>query len=350
VGAAVALAACATKEQEHLSVDSPDEGAPEGPLPGAPPSGAIDLPAGASMPTRRLGRTGAVVSLVGLGGWHIGFQDDEQESIRIIRFALDHGVNFLDNSWDYHDGESERRMGKALGEGYRQKAFLMTKLDGRTRQSAADQLDQSLKRLRTDVIDLVQVHEVIRMDDPAHVFGRDGAIEALTAARQAGKIRFIGFTGHKDPAIHLKMLDTARQHGFTFDTVQMPLNVMDPHYHSFERNVLPVLVQNDIGVLGMKPLGSGIILQSGLVSATECLHYAMSLQTSVVITGCDSMGVLKQALQAAYTFRPMTTEQVAALLARTAHAGGHGHYEQFKTTRRFDGTVQNPQWLTSARP
>lgn len=299
----------------------------------------------AGIPYRALGRTGERVSCVGLGGYHIGIQRTVAESVRIIRTALDSGINFLDNCWDYNGGESEVRMGQALRDGYRQKAFLMTKIDGRTKALAAQQLDQSLERLQTDHIDLLQIHEVIRMTDPDRVFAPGGTMEALLAARKAGKIRYIGFTGHKDPAIHLKMLKTASAHGFTFDTVQMPLNVMDPHYRSFAKLVVPVLVEHRIGVLGMKPLANGIIPRSGIVSATECLHYAMNLPTSVVITGCDTMEILNQALNAARTFKPMSRAEVSALLARTAKAAANGGDEPFKTTHQFDGTYHNPQWL-----
>jgi aryl-alcohol dehydrogenase-like predicted oxidoreductase len=263
--------------------------------------------------------------------------------------ALDHGITFLDNCWDYNDGESEARMGHALRDGYRKKAFLMTKLDGRTAQAATAQLEQSLKRLQTDVIDLVQVHEVIRMEDADRVFARGGAIEALVAAKQAGKLRYIGFTGHKSPDIHLHMLEVARKNGFAFDTVQMPLNAMDPHFRSFEKKVLPVLVRQRIGVLGMKSLGSGLLLESGAVKAPECLRYAMSLPTSVVITGCDSVPVLRQALAVAMKFKPMKPEEKKALLARTAKPGAKGEYEKFKTATTFDGTAQHPWWLTEAR-
>jgi aryl-alcohol dehydrogenase-like predicted oxidoreductase len=300
-----------------------------------------------SVPTDTLGRTGVTVSRIGVGGWHLGVPPRD-EAIRIVHEAMDHGVTFLDNCWDYNDGESERRMGDALQGGYRQRAFLMTKLDGRTAAAASGQLDQSLQRLRTDRIDLVQVHEVIRTTDPARVFGPGGAMEALVSARQAGKIRFIGFTGHKSPAVHLAMLDTAARHGFRFDTVQMPLNVMDAHYDSFEARVLPRLVKEGIGVLGMKPLGSGVILESRAVTAPECLRYALSLPTSVVITGCDSIGVLRQALAAAIGFQPLDERERQALLAKTAPIAGAGEYEPYKTTRRFDGTAHHPQWLESA--
>ena len=297
------------------------------------------------IPYRRLGRTGEMVSAIGVGGYHLGRQADEQETIRIVRTALDNGINFLDNCWDYNGGASELRMGKALRDGYRDQAFLMTKIDGRSKESATQQIEESLRRLQTDRIDLMQVHEVIRMSDPERVFQPDGAIEAIVAAQRAGKIRYIGFTGHKSPAIHLHMLEIARQHGFAFDAVQMPLNVMDAHYDSFARQVVPVLVEHDIGVLGMKPMGDPFVLVSGTVSAIECLHYAMNLPTSVVITGCDSLPVLEQALRAARTFRPLSEAAVAGLLVRTAQAAREGKYELYKTTHHFDGTHANPQWL-----
>jgi len=297
------------------------------------------------IPYRRLGRTGEVVSLIGVGGYHLGRQADEQESIRIVRSAVDNGINFLDNCWDYNGGASELRMGKALRDGYRDKAFLMTKIDGRSKESAAQQIEESLRRLQTDRIDLMQFHEMIRMSDPERVFGPDGALEAVLAAQRAGKIRYIGFTGHKSPAIHLRMLEIARQNAFTFDAVQMPLNVMDAHYDSFAKQVVPVLVEQDIGVLGMKPMGDPFVLVSGTVTAVECLHYAMNLPTSVVITGCDSLPVLEQALRAARTFRPLSEAEVKSLLERTAQAAREGKYELYKTTHHFDGTYQNPQWL-----
>ena len=298
-----------------------------------------------SMPYRTMGRSGEKVSLVGLGGYHLGKQSDEQESIRIIRTGLDSGINFLDNCWDYNGGVSEVRMGKALRDGYRQKAFLMTKVDGQTKKAAEQQLDESLRRLQTDHIDLLQFHEVIRETDPARIFGEGGGMEAALAAKKQGKIRYIGFTGHKSPDIHLKMLETGFAHQFTFDAVQMPLNVMDAHYDSFEKKVLPVLVKHEIGVLGMKPMGDAIILRSKTASAVECLHYAMNLPTSVVITGCDSLPILQQALDAAHSFKPMGKEEVAQLLAKTESAAAKGDFELYKTTHNFDGTFMNPQWL-----
>jgi len=303
------------------------------------------------MPKRRLGRTGVEVSLIGLGGWHLGFKSsDEQLSIRIIRTAIDSGINFMDNCWDYNEGASEIRMGKALREGYRERAFLMTKIDGRTKEEAAKQLDESLKRLQTDHIDLVQHHEILRFEDPHRIFDEKGANAALLEARDAGKISFIGFTGHKDPRIHLYMLEVANEYGFTFDTVQMPLNVMDAHYRSFEKLVLPELVKHDIGVLAMKTMANGMILRSNTVSAIECLQYAMNLPTSVVITGCESMENLQQALTAARTFKPMSEAELTGLVGKTKQAASRGEYELFKTTSIYDGTATHPEWLGDEPP
>jgi uncharacterized protein len=301
-----------------------------------------------SVPTRELGKTGVRVSMLGLGGSHIGKTLSEPESIRLIRRAIDHGITFLDNCWDYNDGQSEMRMGKALAGGYRERVFLMTKIDGRTRAAAAGQLEQSLARLQTDVIDLVQIHEVIRADDPQRCFSEGGTMEALVEARKAGKLRFIGFTGHKDPQMHLAMLAEAERHGFEFDTVQMPLNVMDAHFNSFEAHVLPVLLQKRIGVLGMKSMGSGDILDSKVVKPAECLRYALSLPTSVVICGMDSDRVLDENLQTVRSFSALSGEERAALLARTRDAAQNGKHELFKTSHKYDGTVQNPKWLEQA--
>ncbi|HWI40767.1 MAG TPA: aldo/keto reductase [Verrucomicrobiae bacterium] len=291
-----------------------------------------------------MGRTGEKVSLIGIGGSHIGQAKEEKEAIRIIRTALDRGVNFLDNSWDYHGGRSEEWMGKALKDGYRQKAFLMSKIDGRTAHSVTRQIDESLRRLQTDHVDLMQFHEVIRLEDPDRIFNEGGMV-AMLAARKAGKVRYIGFTGHKDPLVHLRMLEVAALHGFFFDTAQMPVNVMDAHFRSFTEKVLPVLVRQGIGVLAMKPMGSGLIPESGIVSGIECLHYAMTQQVSTVITGIETMERLEQALEAVRTFRPLTQAQVYDLLKRTAQAAATGKFEPFKTTNGFDATAQNPQWL-----
>jgi aryl-alcohol dehydrogenase-like predicted oxidoreductase len=298
------------------------------------------------IPTRLLGRTGERVSAIGLGGWHLALPGvSARLADRIVRTAIDRGITFLDNCWDYNDGASETRMGRALRDGYRSKAFLMTKIDGRSAKEATRQLDQSLRRLKTDCIDLVQHHEIIRYEDPHRIFDREGAHGALVKARQAGKLRFIGFTGHKDPQILLYMLTVAAAHGFTFDAVQMPLNVMDAHYRSFEKLVLPELVKQKIGVLGMKPLAAGIILKSRTAPAIACLQYALTLPTSVVITGIDSMKILDQACKAARTFRPLSKTAVAALLRKTARAALTGRYEPFKTSSIFDGTAQHPEWM-----
>jgi predicted aldo/keto reductase-like oxidoreductase len=299
-----------------------------------------------SMPYRVLGGTGERVSAIGLGGWHLGLPKvDEKEAVRIVREGVDRGITFLDNSWDYNEGASEERMGKALRDGYRERVFLMTKIDGRSKREAARQLDESLRRLGTDRIDLVQHHEIIRYEDPHRVFDEDGANAALLEAKQAGKLRYVGFTGHKDPHVHLHMLQVAREHGFAFDTVQMPLNVMDAHYRSFEKLVLPELVAAGIGVLGMKSMANGIILKSGTATPVECLHYALNLPTSVVITGCDSTEILHQALDAAASFRPLSTGEVAELLAKTAGAASRGEFEPFKTSSIFDSTATHVEWL-----
>ncbi|MDT5060968.1 MAG: hypothetical protein QOH63_1427 [Acidobacteriota bacterium] len=298
------------------------------------------------MPYRTLGTTGERVSCIGLGGWHLSIkQVDEDLSQRIVRTAIDRGINFMDNSWDYNDGESERRMGKALLDGYRERAFLMTKIDGRSKKEAVKQLDESLKRLKVDYIDLVQHHEIIRYEDPHRIFDEEGANAALVEARQAGKIRYLGFTGHKDPHIHLHMLEVARAHGFKFDTAQMPLNVMDAHYRSFSKLVVPEMVKEGVGVLGMKSMANGILLRSNTVTPIECLHYALNLPTSVVITGVDNLELLDQAFEAAHSFKPLSGEQLDALLAKTARAASNGEFEPFKTTSIFDSTAQNPDWL-----
>lgn len=300
---------------------------------------------------RTLGRTGERVSVIGMGGFHIAQHGlTEEESIRLVRAAIDRGITFMDNSWDYNEGQSELRMGKALRDGYRQKVFLMTKIDGRTKELAAKQIETSLQRLQTDHIDLIQHHEVIRFDDPDRIFAEGGANEAMLEAKKAGKIRYIGFTGHKDPQIHLYMLKVAADHGFHFDAAQMPLNVMDAHFRSFAHLVVPELVQQEIGILGMKSMGDGVILKSKTVSPTECLHYAMSLPTSVVITGIDRPAILDQAIEAAKTFNPMNREQVTKLLAKTKEVAMAGKYELFKTSSHFDSTAKNPDWLGGDTP
>jgi aryl-alcohol dehydrogenase-like predicted oxidoreductase len=295
---------------------------------------------------RELGSTGEKVSAIGLGGWHLALKYvDEPLSIKLVRAAIDRGITFMDNCWDYNEGASEIRMGKALRDGYRDRVFLMTKIDGRSKKEATRQLDESLKRLKVETIDLVQHHEILRFEDPHRIFDDEGANAALLEAKKSGKLRYIGFTGHKDPRIHLHMLEVAEQHGFHFDTVQMPLNVMDAHYRSFEKQVLPELVRKRIGVLGMKCMANGILLKSNTVKPIECLHYALNLPTSVVITGIDSMEILDQAFEAVRTFQPMTPGEIESLLKKTAAAGSNGEFEPFKTTSIFDGTAENPEWL-----
>jgi aryl-alcohol dehydrogenase-like predicted oxidoreductase len=294
---------------------------------------------------RTLGKTGERVSAIGLGGSHIGRPQEEQEAIRIIRTAIDRGINFMDNCWDYADGKCESWMGDALRDGYRQKVFLMTKFDGRTKAATAKQIDESLQRLKTDHIDLMQYHENIRMEDPDRFFAPSGPLEALMDAKKAGKIRYIGFTGHKDPVVHLRMLEIAAQHQFHFDSAQMPLNILDASFRSFAHQVVPKLVEQGIAVLGMKPMASGAIPQNNIATGIECLHYALSLPASVVINGCDSIERLDQAFEAARNFKPLTQQQLSALMARTREAALTGKFERFKTSVQFDGTARHPEWM-----
>jgi predicted aldo/keto reductase-like oxidoreductase len=349
VSTGAGVSAC-TRDSERQSAPRVQSATPAKASPApvsSPPQ--VRAPAREGMPERRLGKTGVSVSMLGLGGFHVAEKLGRTESVRLIRRAIDRGITFLDNCWDYNDGKSESFMGSALADGYRERVFLMTKIDGRTRSVAAAQLEQSLRRLRTERIDLVQIHEVIREDDPERCFAVGGAIEALLRARETGKLRFIGFTGHKHPAIHLAMLRRAKQSGFEFDAVQLPLNVMDAHFRSFEKEVLPVLVASGAGVLGMKSMGAGDILDAGVVTPEECLRYALSLPTSVVISGMDNVEVLEKNLKLVKNFRPLTPVERAALLARTAPYAAGGKHEPFKTSEKYDGTRRNPHWLESAR-
>jgi aryl-alcohol dehydrogenase-like predicted oxidoreductase len=307
----------------------------------------LTVPETSEIPKRRLGRTNEYVSAIGLGGFHIGQPSQpDGDVIELIHTAIDRGITFLDNSWDYNAGMSELRMGRALSlGGYRDKVFLMTKIDGRTKAAAAEQIEQSLHRLLTDRIDLLQFHENIRPDDADRIFAEGGAFEAAIEAKKAGKIRFIGFTGHKSPDYHLHMIEVAKRHGFTFDTVQMPLNVMDAHFESFEKKVIPVARELDMGILAMKTFGDHHILDTKLVDPIEMLHYGMNLPTSVVITGIDKPEILDQALRAATTFEPLSEEKVAEILAKTAELARDGATELYKTSHFFDSTVQNPSWL-----
>jgi aryl-alcohol dehydrogenase-like predicted oxidoreductase len=302
-------------------------------------------PESPNMIYRELGRTGERVSAIGIGGYHLGKQQDPNESIRLLRAAIDRGITFMDNCWDYNGGISEVRMGQALRDGYRQKVFLMTKIDGRDKNTAARQIEQSLGRLQTDVIDLLQFHEVIRLDDPDVIFAPGGALEAVEEAKQSGKIRYIGFTGHKDPSVHLRMFETADRHGFHFDTVQMPINVMDAHFRSFLNGVAPVAQEHGTAILAMKTFGDPYILQSKTVTPTEALHFGLNSPATVVITGIDSPAILDQAFEAVKSFRPLDAQQVAAILAKTKDAAMTGKFELFKTSSHYDGTIKNPAWL-----
>jgi len=312
---------------------------------GAQSSNVTRRPESPNMIYRELGRTGERVSAIGIGGYHLGKQENPDESIRLLRAAIDRGITFMDNCWDYNGGISEVRMGQALRDGYRQKVFLMTKIDGRDKNTAARQIEQSLGRLQTDVIDLLQFHEVIRLDDPDVIFAPGGAIEAIQEAKEAGKIRHVGFTGHKDPSVHLRMFETADKRGFHFDTVQMPINVMDAHFRSFLNGVAPVAQEHGTAILAMKTFGDPYILQSNTVTPIEALHFGLNSPASVVITGIDSTAILDQAFQAVESFRPMNPEQVAAILAKTKDAAMTGKFELFKTSSHYDGTIKNPSWL-----
>ena len=293
---------------------------------------------------RTFGRTGERVSVIGLGGHHLGRLKEAADSIKLIRTAIDRGITFMDNCWDYHNGKSEEWMGDALKDGYRDKVFLMTKIDGRTKDAASKQIDESLMRLNTDRVDLMQFHEILRLEDPDRIFN-EGGMEAMQAAQKAGKLRFIGFTGHKDPLAHLRMLEVAAQHKFRFDAAQMPLNVMDAHFRSFMQQVVPRLIVDGTAVLGMKSMADGFILQSNTVQPVECIHFALTLPVSVLIKGIESLERLDEALDAVRTFQPLGPEQMAALLERTAAVAMTGKYEPFKTATWFDGTAHHPEWL-----
>lgn len=297
---------------------------------------------------RELGTTGERVSAIGMGGFHLAKDPNttQADAVKLVRTAIENGITFMDNCWDYNDGISEVRMGQALKDGYRHKVFLMSKMDARTAKDYNKQLEQSMGRLDTDVIDLVQFHEILRFEDPDRIFADDGAIHAAMEAKKAGKIRYIGFTGHKDPAIHLRMFEIAEQHGFKFDSVQMPVNAMDAHFRSFTNQVIPVAQRNGTGVLAMKTFGDGYILKSNTIDPVEALQYGMSVPgVSVVITGIDKPEILDQALHAAKTFQPMSADAKQAFLAKTQQAAMTGKFEPFKTTNIFDGTAQNPKWL-----
>jgi aryl-alcohol dehydrogenase-like predicted oxidoreductase len=294
-----------------------------------------------TVPMRPLGKTGVQVSAIGIGGYHLGSAKDLQEAKRIVDEAIDAGVNFFDNAWDYHDGRSEEWMGAAL-RGKRDKVVLMTKVctHGRDKRVALTMLDESLRRLQTDHLDVWQIHEVIYENDPDLIFAPNGAIEALAQAKKEGKVRFVGFTGHKDPSIHLRMLS----HDFPFDTVQMPLNCMDANFRSFETHVLPELNRRGIAPLGMKSLGGcGEIVAKGVARVDEALRYAMSLPVATTISGMNSVDVLRQNLAIACGFKPMSAAQMQQLRDRCREDSADGRYELFKTTKKYDGDIGREQ-------
>lgn len=293
------------------------------------------------VPKKPLGRTGVQVSAMGLGGYHLGSAETDQAAVEIVAKALDHGVNFFDNAWEYHDGLSEERLGKAL-RGKRQQAVVMTKVctHGRDKKVAMRMLEESLRRLQTDHLDIWQIHEVVYDNDPDLIFAAGGAAEALLAAKQQGKVRFIGFTGHKDPEIHLKMLS----HDFPFDTVQMPLNWCDATFRSFETNVLPEATRRGLAVLGMKSLGgSGELVRHGAVTPEQGLRYAMSLPVATTISGVDTMQVLDQNLQVAVNFNPLSASEMQSLRDQCRTLAADGRLELFKMTTKYDGKVGREQ-------
>ena len=294
-----------------------------------------------TVPRRPFGHTGVQVSIIGVGGYHLGTTKGQEEANRIIGKAIDAGVNFFDNAWEYYQGVSEERMGVAL-QGKRDQVILMTKVctHGRDKQVAMQQLEQSLRRLKTDHLDLWQIHEVVYYNDPDLIFRTRGAIEALEQAKKDGKVRWVGFTGHKDPAIHLKMLS----YNFPFDTIQMPLNCFDARFRSFQQHVLPEANRRGIAVLGMKSLGgSGEMVTQGGITPEEGLRYAMSLPVATTISGMDSEVILDQNLAIASNFTPMSEEERRSLEDRCQFWAADGRYERFKTTTMYDGAVGREQ-------
>jgi aryl-alcohol dehydrogenase-like predicted oxidoreductase len=303
----------------------------------APPRLELSNTGPDQVPRKPFGRTRERVSVIGLGGYSLGSAPSLKEAIAIVHEAIDAGVTFFDNAWEYHDGKSEEWMGLAL-QGRRDKVFLMTKVctHGRDKKVALQQLDQSLKRLRTDHLDLWQVHECVYDNDPERHFAKGGVIEALDEAKKGGKVRYVGFTGHKDPAIHLKML----AHDYPFDSVQMPLNPFDATYRSFQKQVLPEVLKRGMAALGMKSLGgNGQPITQGVATVPEALRYAMSLPVATTISGIDSLAVLRQNLAVARGFQPLTAEEMEALGRRCAPAAGDGHLELYKSTMKYDGDL-----------
>lgn len=292
----------------------------------------IDRP----VPKRPFGRSGEEVSMLALGGYHIAVPADEQEGIRLVREGIDAGVTFLDNAWEYHRGRAEEIMGKALQEGYRERAFLMTKHHGRDKETALRHLEDSLSRLRTDVIDLWQFHEVIYEKDPGMIFAPGGGIEAAVQAKKEGKVRYIGFTGHKDPKIHKMMLDQ----DFEWDAVQMPLNVLDAQYRrSFEKEILPICVERGIAVLAMKVLAGGHLQRANVVSPEEAHRYVYDLPITTLISGMDTLDHLHTNIETAVTYEPLAQDEKEMILSKAHDAALTGEYEPFKTSRAFDSRI-----------
>jgi predicted aldo/keto reductase-like oxidoreductase len=303
---------------------------------------ALRTTAQREIPQRPLGRTGATVSAIGMGGFHLGGIGSEREAISLVHRAIDEGIRFMDNAWEYHDGVSETRLGKALARGWRERVFLMTKVctHGRDAKTAMRQLEESLRRLKTDHLDLWQVHEVAYAGDPERHFMKGGVIEALDRAKAKGLVRFVGFTGHKDPALHLQMLS----YGYPFDTCQMPLNCFDATFRSFEQQVLPEVARQGIAAIGMKSLGGeGDSASKRAVSAGDAIRYAMSLPVAVTVTGIDSLQVLRQNVRLARGFRPMSHAEMQRLRTKCAPLAVDGRFELYKTTSKFEADVGRKQ-------
>lgn len=297
------------------------------------------------MTYRPLGRHEVEVSAIGLGGFHLGLPEDPDVAVEMVRTAVDGGITFMDNCWDYHLGESELRMGRALGDGYRERVFLMTKLDSRTADGTLRQFEQSLDRLQTDHIDLLQLHEVIHDDDVERAFGRGGCIEAYLKLRDEGAVRFIGFTGHKDPEFHLRFLRAALDRGIVPDSVQMPVSAFDASYKSFSERVLPVCQEHGIGVIGMKSLGAGEFLGQSDYSAPTLLAWALSHPVATLVTGCETVEQVHQAIDAASDFEPMSAAEKARVVETLRPLAVDGHMERWKTGVEFDGTSGSPEWM-----
>jgi aryl-alcohol dehydrogenase-like predicted oxidoreductase len=294
---------------------------------------------------RRFGGSNEKVSAIGLGGYHIGKPEDPDVGVEIVRTAIDSGITFLDNSWDYHEGESELRMGRALRDGYRERAFVMTKLDSRTADGTLRQFEESMSRLELTSVDLLQLHEVIREDDVDKAFAPGGAIETYLELKEQGAARFIGFTGHKDPEIHVKMLLAALDRGIVFDAVQMPVSPFDANFRSFSQRVIPICREHDIAVIGMKSLGSGRFVDATSVSAPELLRWSLSQPITTLVTGCETLDDVKQAAEVGTDFVPVSTEEQRSIAEQVAEVAADGRLEEYKTDTTHDATSDNPHWL-----